>query len=58
MNKTDFKNETLYQTTMSMAGRLLSNGIISKEDYCRIDTIFTEKYKPIFGGLFADISLT
>lgn len=58
MNKNEFKNEKLYQTTMSLAKKLLSEGIISKEEYCDIDTIFTEKYEPIFGTLFSDIRLT
>lgn len=58
MSRNDFKNEKLYQTTMLMAKRLLSDGIISKEEYSEIDTIFTEKYKPIFGTLLSDIRLT
>lgn len=52
------KNEKLYQTTMLMARKMLSDGIISKEEYYRIDTIFTEKYSPTLGTLFSDISLT
>lgn len=58
MSKEDFKNEKLYQTTMSMARKMLSEGLITEEEYCRIDTIFLEKYRPVFGTLFSDISLT
>ena len=58
MNGAEFKREKLYQTTMAMAKKLLSEGIISKADYTQIDTIFTEMYKPSLGTLFADISLT
>ena len=58
MNGTEFNREKLYQTTMAMAKKLLSDGIISKADYAQIDTIFTEMYKPSLGTLFADISLT
>lgn len=58
MGKEDFKNEKLYQTTMSMARKMLSEGLITEEEYCRIDTIFLEKYRPIFGTLFSDIGLT
>ena len=58
MNKAEFKNERLYQTTMVIAKGLLSDGIISKDDYAQIDTIFTGKYRPTLGTLFADISLT
>lgn len=58
MNRAEFKNEKLYQTTMSLARKMLFDGIISEKEYCQIDTIFTDKYKPIFGTLFAEIPLT
>lgn len=58
MSKEQFRNEMLYQTTMNLARKMLSEGIISEEEYCQIDTIFLEKYSPIFGTLFSDISLT
>ena len=58
MSNAELNNEKLYQTTMLMARKMLLDGIISKEDYHRIDTIFTEKYRPTLGTLFADISLT
>ena len=58
MRKEEFQNEKLYQTTMSIARKMLQEGIISEEEYRRIDTIFLEKYRPVFGTLFSDISLT
>lgn len=58
MRKEEFKNEKLYQTTMHLARKILEEGIISEEEYRQIDTIFLEKYKPVFGTLFSDISLT
>ena len=57
MSEAEFRNEKLYQTTISIAKKLLSEGIISRSDYCQIDTIFLNKYKPVFGTLFSDISL-
>ena len=54
MNKEEFRNEKLYQSTMNIARKMLSEGIISEEEYCQIDTIFKEKYSPIFGTLFSD----
>lgn len=57
MNRTDFKNEMLYQTTMSIARQMLKNKIISKEEYQQIDTIITNKYNPTLGTLFANIDL-
>ena len=53
MTKQDFKNEKLYQTTMSVAKKMLSEGLISEDDYRQIDTIFIEKYRPVFGTLFS-----
>lgn len=58
MRKEEFRNEKLYQTTMQIARKTLKEGIISEEEYRRIDTIFLEKYRPVFGTLFSDISLT
>ena len=58
MRKEEFRNEKLYQTTMSIAQKMLKEGIVSEEEYRRIDTIFLEKYRPVFGTLFSDISLT
>jgi hypothetical protein len=43
---------------MSIARKMLQEGIVSEEEYRQIDTIFLEKYKPVFGTLFSDISLT
>jgi hypothetical protein len=53
MTKKDFRNEKLYQTTMHLARKMLDEGLISEEEYRRIDTIFTEKYHPVFGTLFS-----
>jgi len=58
MDKQEFKNEKLYQTTMLMARKMHSEGVISDKEYGQIDTIFREKYHPTLGTLFADISLT
>ena len=47
MNEKEFKNEKLYQTTMSLVRKMFIDGIISEKEYCQIDTIFIEKYQPI-----------
>lgn len=54
MTKQDFKNEKLYQTTMPVAKKMLSEGLITEEEYRQIDTIFIEKYRPVFGTLFSE----
>ena len=57
MSEDQFRNEKLYQTTMSLARSMLEKGVISEEDYHEFDTIMLEKYQPIFGTLFSDIQL-
>lgn len=58
MTEEQFRAEKLYQTTMNMARRMLSQRLVSKEEYCQIDTIFLEKYRPVFGTLFSAMTLT
>ena len=57
MTKKEFKNERMYQTTMSMVKKMLLQGTISKEEYGQIDTIFRKKYNPNLGSLLFDINL-
>lgn len=54
MSKEDMRKEKLYQTTMHLARKMLKDGIISEEEYRRVDKIFLDKYKPVFGTLFSD----
>lgn len=53
----EFRNEKLYQSTMSLAKKLLSDGAITEKDYHEFDTKMQQKYKPKYGRLFTDISL-
>lgn len=57
MSKEQMAREKLYQTTMSIARRMLRNSLISKEEYAVIDTKMQEKYQPTLGTLFADVDL-
>ncbi len=50
-------NEETYLVTMTLAKKLLSEGVITEKDYCDFDTKMQQKYKPRFGGLFMDINL-
>ena len=58
MTADEFRNEKLYRATMMIAKKMRSDGIITEEQYREIDTIFLQKYKPIFGTLFSDVPLT
>ncbi len=55
VSKEQLKNEKLYQVTMSMVRRMLEKGLITEEEYRQIDTMFLEKYRPVFGTLFSEI---
>ena len=55
VSKEQLTNEKLYQATMSMVRRMLEKGLISEEEYRQIDTMFLEKYRPVFGPLFSEI---
>jgi len=55
LSKEDFRNELMFQTTMHIARKMFDEGLISEEDYNKIEDYFLEKYKPIFGNLFTGI---
>lgn len=55
MSKEQMRQEKLYQVTMSMVRRMLAEGLITEEEYHQIDTMFLEKYRPLFGTLFSEI---
>ena len=58
MTKEQFHNEKMYQATMGMVRRMLSEGIISEEEYQRVDKIFLEKYRPVIGTILSGMALT
>ena len=49
MTQEQFDREKHYGAAMAVARAMLSKGIITQEEYSRIDTMFTEKYRPIIG---------
>ena len=51
MNSEQFMRETRYETAMSAARAMLSKGIISEREYCKIDTMMRRKHRPIIGSL-------
>ena len=58
MTREEFHNEKMYQATMGMVRRMRSEGLISQEEYERVERIFLEKYKPLIGSIYAEIPLT
>ena len=49
----EFDREFRYQTFMIIIKKMLSAGLITEEEFLRIDTIYQQKYKPIFGSLLS-----
>ena len=58
MTKEQFQREKMYQATMGMVRRMLSEGLISQEEYARVEQVFLEKYKPLIGAVYAGMALT
>ena len=58
MHEADFKRERLYQATMRMVRKMLTDGVINHQEYAAVEKLMMEKYHPILGTLFSDISLT
>ena len=40
-----YQRLTAYQTAMSLARNMLRQGIISEDDYCKIDTIIAKQHE-------------
>ena len=58
MREVDFQRERLYQATMHIVRNMLAEGIINHQEYAVAEKLMLEKYHPILGALFSDISLT
>ncbi len=58
MSEEMFNAEKLYQATMTIAKSMLEKNLITAEEYSIIDTKMLEKYRPVFGSLLAQTSLT
>lgn len=58
MTHDEFQNEKTYQVIMSLSRKALHEGVITEEEYRKLEAAFEEKYKPLFGSLFSDIRLT
>jgi hypothetical protein len=57
MTTADFKREKLYQTNIAIVRTMKKNGLITEDEFCKIDTMLLEKYQPLLGRLQAGITL-
>lgn len=57
MNEQEFERERVYQMTMLHFKGMLREGLITDKEYRAIDAKMIEKYRPVSGGVFSEISL-
>ena len=57
MTKEQLQAEMSYHASIKPFTCLLKDGVISEEDYAKIKTILTNKYRPIFVGYMPQIQL-
>ena len=50
MTKEQFDREKHYGAVMAMARAMLSKGIITEDEYTKIDAMFRKKYRPLIGS--------
>lgn len=55
MSKEELRNEKLCQATMHIARKMMSEGLISEEEYRKVEVIFLKKYHPVLGSLFSTV---
>ena len=53
MSDESFLREARYQASLSIAKVMLRRGLISREEFGKIDNFLLEKYRPPLGTLFA-----
>lgn len=56
MSQEQLRREALYQTTMHLLRKMMERGLLSREEYADFDTMFAQKYQPIFGTLFSGLA--
>ena len=49
--------EIVYHASLAPFQEMLSEGLITAEDYAAIDTILHDKYRPIFGSNISENTL-
>lgn len=51
MNEAEFHAEKMYLLCLGTAKAMLKKGVISEEEFTKIDTMLLEKYKPTLSTL-------
>lgn len=53
MSEAEFHAEKMYLLCLGTAKAMLEKGVISEEEFTKIDTILLEKYKPTLSTLLS-----
>lgn len=53
MDEAEFRAEKMYLLCVGTAKTMLEKGVISEEEYAKIDTILLEKYRPPLSTLLS-----
>lgn len=53
MTEEQMRREKLYQATMFLIRAMLSQELLSEDEYAEINTIFLDKYCPVLGSILA-----
>lgn len=53
MNEAEFHAEKMYLLCLGTAKTMLKKGVISEEEFTKIDTMLLEKYKPTLSTLLS-----
>ena len=53
MNEAEFHAEKMYLLCLGTAKAMLRKGVISEEEFTKIDTMLLEKYKPTLSTLLS-----
>ena len=54
MTDESFSSESDYQASLALAENLLHSELLTQDEFAKAKALLLEKYKPIFGGLFAE----
>jgi len=55
MDKDKFNNEKLFQVSVSLARKMLADGVLTDEEFARFCELMAVKYTPVIGLLPIDI---
>ena len=53
MTEEQFNAEKMYQVSLSLANSMLNKGLLTADEFMRINVFLLEKYHPLLGTLFS-----